>query len=264
MCLLCDRFAEGYKRWFLNPASYARRLYKVRREVVPGKGEPAAPGTGSMGQYPVGIEFLEAMDQKDAETLENLKKDFYERMGRYGGQVVSLEEALQILDIAWPITLVTCGCRRVTYGAPDEENFTCLALGPGMYKWERWPDGYPGGVQYLTPDEAKDVVTKLFKRGLVQTVGTHGVLGETGKPYIGGMCNCEYPDCVVLRTRIDLGLEEFLLKGHKVSKLNPELCNGCGRCVQRCQFRAITFSPRRSRVSIASFKCWGGGRWEGL
>jgi Pyruvate/2-oxoacid:ferredoxin oxidoreductase delta subunit len=168
------------------------------------------------------------------------------------GQVLTLEEALKIVDIMYPIGLITCACRRSMQGVPDEENFTCMGMGAGMYKWERWPDTYRGGVHFLTPDEAKEVLTKLNKRGLVHTVFTFGT------PYFGGLCNCDYPDCAAIRTVVDLGIK-VVLKGHYVARIAPELCNGCASCVHRCQFRALSFSPSQNKAFIDQFQCFGCG-----
>jgi 2-oxoisovalerate ferredoxin oxidoreductase delta subunit len=41
---------------------------------------------------------------------------------------------------------------------------------------------------------------------------------------------------------------------------NPEACNGCGRCMESCQFRALHIGPERNRrgaypVQFVSEKC---------
>jgi hypothetical protein len=32
MCEWCEKYSDGYERWYFNPANYARRLYKIRKE----------------------------------------------------------------------------------------------------------------------------------------------------------------------------------------------------------------------------------------
>ncbi len=168
------------------------------------------------------------------------------------GQVVPLEDLKAILDIAWPIARITCACRRMVYGLEDEENFYCFGIGVGMYKWERWPENYRGGVEFISPDEAKRLVEEFNKKGLVHTIWVFGT------PYIGGICNCEYPVCLGIRNRVDYGIK-ILLKGHYVAVLDPEKCNGCRRCVARCQFGAIKYSPSMNKVVIDMKKCFGCG-----
>jgi len=252
MCLLCEQYGDGYERWYFNPTNYARRLYKIRKEEAEAAGAEANPQAAG-GMAVLGREFLEAKERGDIEAMEKMKKEAEaSALATHFGQVITLDDALKIIDIMYPITLITCACRRSMQGLPDEENFTCIGMGPGMYKWERWPDTYRGGVQFLTPDEAKEVVTKMNKRGLVQCIYTFGT------PYIGGLCNCDYPDCGGIRLRVDYDVK-VLWKGHYVAQVDPELCNGCASCIHRCQFKALNFVPTRNKAHIEATECFGCG-----
>jgi NAD-dependent dihydropyrimidine dehydrogenase PreA subunit len=252
MCDWCEQYGDGYERWYFNPANYARRLYKIRKEEAEAAGAEANPqAAGGMGL--MGREFVEAMDSGDHEAVERMKREGEELSWRtHFGQVITLDEALRVIDLMYPISVISCACRRSMQGLPDEENFTCIGMGPGMYKWERWPDTYRGGVQFLTPDEAKEVVTKMNKRGLVQCIYTFGT------PYIGGLCNCDYPDCGGIRLRVDYDVK-VLWKGHYVAQVDPELCNGCASCIHRCQFKALNFVPTRNKAHIEATECFGCG-----
>ena len=252
MCVWCDQYAAGYERWYFNPANYARRLYKIRKEAAEALGAEANPQEAG-GMAIIGREFLEARERNDYEAMERMKREAEQMAwGTHFGQVITLDEALKVTDIIYPISLLTCACRRSIAGLPDEENFTCMGMGPGMYKWERWPDTYRGGVHFLTPDEAKEVLTKLNKRGLVHSIYTFGT------PYLAGLCNCDYPDCAGIRTVVDFGVRG-LWRGHYVAKVDPELCNGCAACVARCQFRALSFAPTRNKAYIDQLQCFGCG-----
>ena len=252
MCVWCDQYAGGYERGYFNPANYARRIYKIRKEAAEALGAEANPQEAG-GMAILGREFLEARERNDYEAMERMKREAEQvSWGTHFGQVITLDEALKVTDIIYPISLMTCACRRSMVGLPDEENFTCMGMGPGMYKWERWPDTYRGGVHFLTPDEAKEVLTKLNKRGLVQTIATFGT------PYLAGLCNCDYPDCGFIRTVLDFGVR-VLWRGHYVAKVDPELCNGCAACVARCQFRALSFAPTRNKAYIDQLQCFGCG-----
>ncbi len=83
-----------------------------------------------------------------------------------------------------------------------------------------------------------------------------------GIPYIGGICNCDYPDCLAIRQRLDYGLQGALLKGHHVAKVNYDECNGCDQCIPRCQFGAIKMEVTTSKANIDMFKCFGCGLCE--
>jgi ferredoxin len=252
MCVWCERYGDGYERWYLNPANYARRLYKVRREEAEAAGAEANPQVAG-GMAGVGRDFLEARERGDLETLERLKKEREDRAWAvHFGQVITLEETHQILDMIYPIGLMTCSCRRSMRGLPDEENFTCIGMGPGMYKWERWPETYRGGVHFLTAEEAKEVFDTLSRRGLIQLVATFGT------PYLAGLCNCDYPDCSFIRTTVDMGVK-IVWKGHYVAEVDADLCNGCGLCVRRCQFKALSFAPTILKAYIDPMQCFGCG-----
>jgi len=252
MCDWCEQYGGGYERWYFNPANYARRLYKIRKEEAEAAGAEANPQVAG-GMSIVGREFLELLDKGDMEEVNRIKQQAEAAAWvTHFGQVITLDEALKIADIMYPISLITCACRRSMSGAPNEENFVCMGMGPGMYKWERWPDTYRGGVHFLSPDEAKEVLTKVNKRGLVHTIFTFGT------PYFGGLCNCDYPDCAAIRTVVDLGIR-MLWKGHHVARINEELCNGCASCVHRCQFKALSFVPSRNKAYIDQFQCFGCG-----
>ena len=252
MCMWCERYGEGYERWYLNPANYARRLYKIRKEEIEAAGAESNPQAAG-GMLGVGRDFLEACDRGDTETVERLRKAAHDFSWTiHFGQVVTLEEVHKVLEFMYPIGLMTCACRRSMRGLPDDENFTCIGMGPGMYKWERWPDTYRGGLVFLTPDEAKESLDLLNRRGLVHCLYTFGT------PYLGGLCNCDYPDCGGLRTVLDMGVR-VVWKGHYIAEVDTELCNGCALCPKRCQFGALSFSSSALKAYIDPMKCFGCG-----
>jgi ferredoxin len=252
MCVWCERYGEGHERWYLNPANYARRLYKVRKEEPEAAGAEGSPQAAG-GMAVTGRPYLEARERGDLVAVEQMKKAVQDiAWSVHFGQVITKEELEQILDMIYPIGLMTCACRRSMRGLPDEENFTCIGMGPGMYKWERWPDTYRGGVHFLTPEEAKQVLNTLRSRGLVHTLFTFGT------PYLAGLCNCDYPDCAAIRTAVDMDVK-VLWKGHYIAEVDPNLCNGCGLCVRRCQFKALSFSPSTLKANIDPMQCYGCG-----
>jgi Pyruvate/2-oxoacid:ferredoxin oxidoreductase delta subunit len=252
VCIWCEQYGGGYERWYLNPANYARRLYKIRREEAEASGAEANPQAAG-GMSAVGRDYLDARERGDHEAVARMKKEAEQRIWQiHFGQVVTREEMDQIIDIIYPIALMTCACRRSMRGLPDDENFTCIGMGPGMYKWERWPDTYRGGVHFLTPDEARHVIDVLNRRGLVHTMYTFGT------PYLAGICNCDYPDCGGIRTAVDLDVKT-MWKGHYVAEIDPELCNGCGLCAKRCQFNALAFTASTLKAYIDPLKCFGCG-----
>ena len=186
-----------------------------------------------------------------------LKRKVASFMGDYHfGQVVTLEEVLKMVELTYPIGLMQCICRRETRGmmAKGEANF-CMSLGVGIYKWERWPETFRG-LSFLSVKEAKDMLLHFNRKGYVHSLWTFNV------PYIGGICNCEYPVCQGIRGRIDYGVDSIVLKGEYCAKPIIENCTGCGYCVRYCQFGAMSMNLSRNKVAIDMKRCFGCGQCE--
>ncbi len=258
MCEGCEMYGKDGGYWYLNPENFARRIYKWRKtaaDAKTGAGEnPAAEAgdasmigeMGSMASANIDMKVLDP-EQYTRRVAEEGKKF------RGLAQVIMLEEAQEMMELCWPITAMTCACRRQTKGVKDEENFSCMGMGPGMYKWERWPQIYHGGVQFLTPDEAKSFLAKLNKIGLVHIAETHGA------PYTGGICNCEMPLCSQLRARLEHDVPFSVNKGHYLAEIDPEACTGCLQCMTRCHFDALHLHSGTRTVAVDAFKCFGCG-----
>ncbi len=247
MCDFCVKHGNGGK-WFENVENYARRMFRIRKE-----------GKGGMGVDVQNLiesvldEAVEARGIEKPERYEEIKGKVEAVLhGAHFGQVLTLEEAEKVLEIAYPIARLTCICRRRSRGFKDEENFFCIGLGVGMYKWERWPENYRGGLHFMSPEEAKVWIREVNKAGAVHSFWVFGT------PYIGGLCNCEYPSCIGMRMRLDYDVK-MLIKGEKVAQIDYSKCNGCKVCIMRCQFGALTYEVGMERVTVNQKKCFGCG-----
>jgi NAD-dependent dihydropyrimidine dehydrogenase PreA subunit len=255
MCHLCEQYgdqAHGDGFWYLNPDNYARNMYKLR---PPGKGFAGADTGLETGAHagPTTQDLLNAVENND--------KDEYDRvsdimMAGQGSQVVPLEHADRVLELCSPIGLIACLCRKAVR-AIDERNemeYTCMGMGVGMLKWERWPERYKGGVKFVNIDEAKEWNHEMDRRGFCH------LLMLFGAPFIGGFCQCDYPDCDALRSGVDFGIGT--LKSHFLAMVDYDKCNGCGICAQRCQWGALKFEVTSEKPNIDLFKCYGCGLCE--
>lgn len=250
MCWVCELRGEGMI-WYLNPGNYARSMYKLR---PPGQ-EPVVESTPAEGGESVLTEAIEAKCNGDMKRYAELIKQFDDAFVTGGSQcsVLTLEDCLKIVDIGSPVAPMHCICRKRTRGREEnEKTYSCLGIGTGMLKWERWPERYKGGVKFMSPDEAKDWLRYWDKRGMVHMVMNYG--GQ-----IGGICNCDYPDCIMIRYRLDYGMDQCLIKGHYVAEVDYDNCNGCGVCVQRCQFGATKLEITIDKVNIDQYRCFGCG-----
>jgi len=172
-----------------------------------------------------------------------------------------VKDAKKIVEIAQPIAKINCICRFMTRATlEDRGHRSCLALGLGMLKWEIYPERYKGGIEFISVDEAKKHIDFWVKKGMVPTVMSFGkAIG--GAPYIGGLCLCDYPDCLAIRAVNDYGVK-MLFKGEYVAKVDYSKCNGCGLCIQKCQFGAIKKEVTINKINIDMFRCFGCGLCE--
>ena len=259
MCYLCDEYGNpeyGNGIWYLNPTNYARNMYKLRE---PSKGLSGAGVflEGGVHGGPGLPELLEAQEKGDRQEYDRIRQTIHNNTFTGGGsQVLPLKDADEVLELCSPIGLIGCICRKYVRAIDErnEEEYTCMGMGVGMLKWERWPERYKGGVKFVNIEEAKEWNHKMDKRGFVH------ILMLFGAPFIGGFCQCDYPDCGALRTAVDFGLGT--LKSHYVAEVDYETCNGCGICAQRCQFGALKFEVTSEKANIDQFKCYGCGLCE--
>ncbi len=256
MCWMCDEFGDpehGNGLWYLNPKNYARNMYKLRAPGEGFKGAEAGLETGARSG-PSQADLLNAIENNDRAEYDRLTAIMSAR--GQGSQIVPLEDADRVLELCSPIGLIACICRK-GIRAIDERNeheYTCMGMGVGMLKWERWPERYKGGVAFVNVDEAKEWNHEMDKRGFVH------ILMLFGAPFIGGFCQCDYPDCGAIRSAVDFGLGS--LKGHYVAMVDYDKCNGCGICAQRCQWGALKFEVTTGKANVDIFKCYGCGLCE--
>jgi Pyruvate/2-oxoacid:ferredoxin oxidoreductase delta subunit len=260
MCEFCDRFGDG-KLWYLNPKNFARQLYHRK---MPGQEYVPEAIAYRKEREAVRFAFDRARLERNQEKMEQLRSKLdqvYQQ--NEPEQVLPLKDALKVAELSYPISSMSCMCRKIVRArderSPDE--YSCTGLGVGMLKWERWPERYRGGVHFMGLDEAKEWLTKWDKAGMVHIIMVYGS-SYGGRPYVGGVCNCDYPDCVPLRTRLDYGVTHSLLKSHYVARVDYDRCNGCGICAQRCQFGAIKMEITKDKANIDMFKCFGCGVCE--
>lgn len=254
MCWMCGEFGDPEHEngiWYLNPKNYARNMYKLR---APGEGFAGAEAgleTGARGSGPTQADMMNAIENNDRAEFDRITAIMSAR--GQGSQIVALEDADKVLELSSPIGLIACICRK-GIRAIDERNeheYTCMGMGVGMLKWERWPERYKGGVAFVNLDEAKEWNHEMDRRGFVH------ILMLFGAPFIGGFCQCDYPDCGALRNAVDFGLGS--LKGHHVAMVDYDKCNGCGICAQRCQWGALKFEVTTEKANVDIFKCYGCG-----
>jgi hypothetical protein len=261
LCEYCTKHGEG-KKWYLQMKDYSDELLhqplsSVQKDLAMATDRvewilrfwenflmPAITGVAK-SQKEVGasamcsIEFLKEQPS-EAEIIEG-------RKGVHFGQVLPIEDAEKVIDIADSITRLPCGCRFLTTGKTDKRY--CFGLGldklgiMGKYPYAA------SSLETLGREEAKEIIRKYDEEGLIHSIWT-GIA-----PFIFGLCNCDR-DCVAYRTYIEKkGLPHFF-RAEYICQVDWDRCTGCKSGMSQCQFGAQFYS---SAVYIAPTRCFGCG-----
>jgi NAD-dependent dihydropyrimidine dehydrogenase PreA subunit len=102
----------------------------------------------------------------------------------------------------------------------------------------------------ISREEALAILDKSEEVGLVHTV-SNVMQG------VGYVCNCCGCCCAILRSINDWGIENSVAYANYFAVIDPEICAGCGDCIQRCQVHAISEGEDVSVVDQA--RCIGCG-----
>ncbi len=173
-----------------------------------------------------------------------------------------MEDAINIIDLTGDrFLLMHCACRRY-YGQDDL--LSCLFFGPVVdlalieRPWET-------DSKILSKGEAKEVIKEMDKKGLVHSIWDLGV-DTDGKPPLV-ICNCAYSDCGAIKVRTHYGVTNAMRKAEYVAVVDKNKCKegcrgGCKeypRCMPRCNFGAMRYSPTQKVVYVVNTECFGCG-----
>ena len=177
--------------------------------------------------------------------------------GRHSGQIVTTEEATQLLKLADNVCVLDCMCRKLVHG---EKKALCINFGPIKELFEIMK---PSEVIEVRPvDEVADLIRESTSQGLF-----HQVLWAK-IPFPVAICNCQMEYCTSFKIRSITNVPSSLLKGHYVSSVS-EKCNGCeGQtqpiCVEKCPFKAMAFNPTENKAESDKTQCFGCGVCKNL
>jgi heterodisulfide reductase subunit A-like polyferredoxin len=245
MCDFCKKHGQG-NRWYLNPENFSDAMLEDRRRV---KTLEAVAGWG-IDYY---IDFTSKATQlvnwpvigRAVKRIVN-----HTAPNEHGGQVVSLEDSLQLLEYARDFVLLPCACRRLL---GHKNDMVCLNFGPIKdFQSRAMPDG---PMEELTLEEAKEMVRQTDARG-----NFHQVL-YAKMPFPVCICNCDARYCTSLKQRRANQVEIAVLKGHEVCRVDEDQCRSCEAllCLARCRFNALGYDPDVGRVHVNHLKCFGCG-----
>lgn len=254
MCEYCVQHGAG-ERWYLNARNLSKELASnenvsdfneryFSREVAPGPDE-----------------FSDRLTRITRPVLPGEKQKVEEMYRRFlHHQVITTNEVLEILKLSSieteghdrSVVRLPCICRYAALG--KEKTLHCFGIAFTDEYTKRFPNYLGGKHEYMTPDEAAEIMTKMAEdESVVHAVSALGV------PYVGMICNCEMNVCRPYLHRLRLGISEPFHKGHFVTVVNEQKCSGCGICEDSCSFGAIKVDPESSVAIVNHDDCFGCG-----
>lgn len=245
MCEFCISHGEG-KKWYELMSNYSRELLARdgRQEFI----KNLFPVLRRNGVY---VEKLGAMRKSMPLVYRFIRMMTTRRMKReHFGQVVPVEDAEMVIDMAHSVTRLSCVCREATEGVSNARY--CFALGfdpEGIFG--DYPD-LKNSLETIAPGEAKRLLREFDREGLIHSIWTFKT------PFIGGLCNCDR-DCLAYRYQVSTGLIQVMFRAEYVAEIEPLLCRGCRNCQKVCQFGALEYSALNRKIAVNARLCYGCG-----
>jgi ferredoxin len=165
-----------------------------------------------------------------------------------GIEIYPYEQATALLENAQSWGVRDCICRvqqKLVGRGCDHPVEICLSFAP-----------VPGAFDHsevtraITKDEALALLKQAEDAGLVHSPGNF----RDDNYYI---CNCCTCCCGVLRAVAEFGMPTAIAQSGFVAAVDEGLCAGCGDCLARCQFGALSLVDDVCRVEAG--RCVGCG-----
>lgn len=162
-------------------------------------------------------------------------------------EILPYERAEELVRAQKKFAAAPCLCRRkaqVMGTGCDAPKETCLMFGD-------WADYYVrnGLGRYIDQTEVMEILTEADKANLV--------LQPSNSRDISFLCCCCGCCCALLgRIKLHPKPSEQVASSF-MAKAEPETCEGCGVCVDRCQMEAIALAD--DRMVLNSARCIGCG-----
>ncbi len=255
MCEFCHQHGEG-KKWYLDARNFSEDLLsdlRRRRFIERFFSDPEHLARGDRALRIVDL-FPRFLTKRIRERVTARQKI------NHFGQVVPIEDLEKIFGFVTSVTRLACICRHVASGreqrycygvslAPDggemasilQEIDASYLIGPQTQ-----------GLEHMSKDQALEHIRASEKEGMCHTVWTFKT------PFIGGICNCNLPECLAMKTTLT-HRTPVMFRAEYEARVDEAKCTGCGRCADVCPFGAIPAVPKKGKARIDPRKCYGCG-----
>ncbi len=153
-----------------------------------------------------------------------------------------------VLENPERIAVMRCPCRQARKN-PCLPKEVCIVMGEPFVSFVL--EHHPYTARALTQDEAVELLKAEDARGHVH----HAFFKDALFGRFYAICNCCSCCCGAIESHRN-GLPMLCSSGYVCSS-DPQLCVGCGQCVEYCQFEALSVRDKKSAVD--EDKCMGCG-----
>jgi Pyruvate/2-oxoacid:ferredoxin oxidoreductase delta subunit len=162
-------------------------------------------------------------------------------------QILDADSVNKIIQDAEKVAVTKCTCRVIAHKC-DKPLEVCLQVNnAARYTIDR------GSGREITKPEAIEILRECEEKGLVHVTMNKAHVGHF-------ICNCCSCCCQALPLVISEGLQICDPSRFQAS-IDPELCNFCNTCIDRCYFNAIKEIEHDGKtvMSVINEKCLGCG-----
>jgi electron transport complex protein RnfB len=146
-------------------------------------------------------------------------------------EIFPYERALEYIETARSWGVRDCICRvqqRLVGKGCDHPTENCIVFAPveGAF-------ADSGSTRVILRDEAVEILRAAAAAGLV-----HSTMNQQGQIFY--ICNCCTCCCGILRGVSEFGIPSAVARSDFRVVVDGDACTGCGVCVERCQFKALS------------------------
>ncbi|MFW9992760.1 MAG: ATP-binding protein [Candidatus Odinarchaeota archaeon] len=198
--------------------------------------------------------------------VDNVHPGFFDRSMAffwkyYGSRIIPLDINLKTVQAVSPTDEIVNIIRRVPslaigycYCRNKHKNcsspvWTCIHVGTGKQLDEL---GKKMPLKTATADEVEQLLYETDRLGLV-----HQLITAPSPDYFYVICNCCPCCCVMLSAAINVGTKDVVLASNFVANQVDANCKSCGKCINRCYFKARTLI--KERLNFDPARCTGCG-----
>ena len=159
-------------------------------------------------------------------------------------KVLPYEEVAKVINKSRKIGVAHCVCRKRARRC-DHPSEVCLSfdMAADMLIQRKF-------ARKISKEEAFKVIKIAEEAGLVHCV-------DNKKEGLIFICNCCSCGCGAVRGVVAHGYRQLVTQSRYQAVLDTDACIGCGTCLEKCQFNALTLAGEKVVINLEN--CWGCG-----